>query len=59
MSSREMTTNLSLSPMKVVPMDRWKVSPMFINQKGILSYMNVPQGVVKAVFFISLGRTEI
>jgi hypothetical protein len=37
----------------------WKVAPAFINPKGILTYMNVPQGVVKVVLSLSSGRREI
>jgi hypothetical protein len=54
-----MTTNFSLSPMKAMSMAHWKVAPAFINPKGILSYMNVPQGVVKDLFSLSSGRTKI
>jgi hypothetical protein len=43
--------------MKAISMARWKVAPAFINPKGILAYMNVPQGLVKYVFSLSLGRT--
>ena len=54
-----MTTNLSLSPMKVFSIAWWKVSLVFINPKKILAYMNVPQGVVKVVFSLSSGKKEI
>ena len=36
-----------------------KSCPAFINPKGILAYMNVPQGVVKVVFPLSSGMTDI
>jgi hypothetical protein len=45
--------------MKAMSMAHWKVAPAFINPKGILAYMNVPQGVVKFVFSLSSGKTEI
>ena len=36
-----------------------KVSPAFINPKGILAYMNVPQEVVKVLFSLTSCRTKI
>jgi hypothetical protein len=45
--------------MKAMSMARWKVTPAFINTKGILAYMNMPQGVVKAIFSLSSGKIEI
>jgi hypothetical protein len=36
-----MTTIFSLSLIKAMSMDRWKVAPAFINPKRILAYMNV------------------
>jgi hypothetical protein len=54
-----MTTNLSFSPIKALSMAHWKVTPAFITPKGILAYMNVPQGVVKDVFYLSPGMKNI
>jgi hypothetical protein len=45
--------------MKSISMALWKVPLAFINPKGILAYMNVPQGVVKVVFSLSSCKTEI
>jgi hypothetical protein len=50
---------LSFSLTKDISMALWKVSPSFIIPKGIFSYMKVPQGVVKVVFYSSSRCTII
>jgi len=38
-----------ISSEKAMSIALWKVAPAFINPKGILTYMKVPQGVIKEV----------
>ena len=38
-----------MSSEKAMTMALWNVAPAFIKPNVILTYMNVPQGVVKAV----------
>ena len=51
--------NLYFSYANAISMDLWKVAPTFINPNGILAYINVPEGVVNAIYSWSSGWTEI
>ena len=58
-SSRYITRKSWISLAKAMCIAHWKVAPVFFNPKGIFTYMNVPQGVVKVVLAWSLGWTKI